>query len=80
MLVLAGIETIFFIVSGMGLCFGFGLKTALTIEMFLLIVSNAYTESRPFFPSLPFSPSSTVRRVGVHKHLGGDTAGAVDPN
>lgn len=40
MLVLAGIETIFFIVSGMGLCFGFGLKTALTIEMFLLIVSK----------------------------------------
>lgn len=52
MLVLAGIETIFFVVSGMGLYFGFGLKTALTIEIFLLIVSNAYTESRPF--SLPF--------------------------
>lgn len=80
MLVLARIETIFFVVGGIRLYFGFGLKTALTIniEMFLLMLSNAYAESRPF--SLPFFPSSTVRRLGVHKDLGEDTAGAVDPN
>ena len=43
--------------------------------MFSLLLSSAYTESRPFL--LPTPPAS---RLGVHKELGGDTAGTADPN
>ena len=53
MLVLAGIELIFFIVASMGLCFGFVLETVLIIEMFSLLLSRAYTESRPFLLLTP---------------------------
>ena len=53
MLVLAGIELIFFIVAGMGLRFGFVLKTVLIIEVFSLLLSSAYTESRPFLLLTP---------------------------
>ena len=45
-LVSAGIELIFFVVAGMGLCFGFVLKTVLIIQ-FSLLLSSAYTASRP---------------------------------
>ena len=70
-MVLAGIELIFFIVASVGLSFGFVLE-----GMFSLLLSSAYTESRPFLllSALP------VSRLGVHKKLGGDTAGTDDPN
>ena len=44
--------------------------------MFSLLLSSAFTESRPFLP-LTTSPAS---RLGAHKKLGGDTAGTADPN
>ena len=55
MLVLAGIELIFFIVPSMGLCFGFVPKTVLidNTGMFLLLLSSAYTESRLFLLLTP---------------------------
>ena len=46
MLVWAGIELIFFTVAGMGLCFGFVLKTVLITQGCFLYCS--YTEPRPF--------------------------------
>ena len=43
--------------------------------MFPLLLSSAYTKSRPFLLLTP-----PARRLGVHKKLGGDTAGTADPN
>jgi len=45
--------------------------------MFQLLPSNAHTEPRPF---LLLNPTPPARRLGVHKKLGGDTAGTADPN
>ena len=42
--------------------------------MFLLLLSSAYTEPRPLLLLTP-----PVSRLGVHKKLGGDTAGTADP-
>ena len=48
-LLLAGVELVFLPVASMGLCFGFVLKTGPdNTEMFLLLLSRAYTEPRPF--------------------------------
>lgn len=66
---MAGIEVIFFLVAGMGLCFGFLLKTVDNTAMFQLPLSRGYTVPRC---SLLLTPS--VRRPGVHKELGQDTA------
>jgi len=41
--------------------------------MFLLSLSSAYTESRPFHITPP------VSRLGMHGKLGGDRAGTADP-
>ena len=79
MLVLAGVEFIFFIVASIGLCFGFVLE-AVVIDntgMFSLLLSSAYTELRPF---LLLTPPHQRAGWGVHKKLGGDTAGTADPN
>jgi len=46
-------------------------------RMFLLLLSSAYTASRPFLLLKLALPAS---RLGVHKQLGGDTAGTADPN
>jgi len=43
--------------------------------MFSLLLSSAYTESRPFLLLTP-----PVGGLGVHKKLGGDTSGTADPN
>ena len=54
-LVLAGVELIFFIVASMGLCFGFicvGNSVGNT-GMFQLLLSSAYTASRPFLLLTP---------------------------
>ena len=45
MLVLAGVELIFFTVAGKGLCAGNSVDNT---GMFSLLLSSAYTESRPF--------------------------------
>jgi len=47
-LVFAGVELIFFIVASMRLSFGFLLKTVLITQGCLVLLSTAYTESRPF--------------------------------
>jgi len=44
--------------------------------MFLLLLSSAYTESRPFL----LLALTTSNRLGVHKKLGGDTASTADLN
>lgn len=50
MLVLAEVESIFFIVGSRGLCFGFMVERVLIVQgIFLSLLSSAYTE--PF--SLP---------------------------
>lgn len=46
-------------------------------EMFSLLLNRSCTVSRPF---LLLVISLTARRLGVHKELGGDTAGTADPN
>jgi len=43
--------------------------------MFLLLLSSAYTV-KAFTAAHPTAPA---RRLGVHKKLGGDTAGTADP-
>lgn len=48
-LVLAGVEVIFFAEAGMGLCLGFVLDTELMIEMFLVLLSRGCTETFLFF-------------------------------
>lgn len=45
--------------------------------MFSLLLSRSCTVSRPF---LLLVISLTARKLGVHKELGGDTAGTADPN
>ena len=70
-LILAGIELIFFIVASRGLCFGFVLKTVLiTQRCFHHCWAKAFSASHPTPPA---------RRLGVHKKLGRDTAGTADP-
>ena len=76
MLVLAGIKLIFFIVASMGLFFGFVLETVDNTEMFLLLLGSAY-RVKASSASHTTPPAS---RLGVHKKLGGDTAGTPGPN
>lgn len=48
MLVLAEVESIFFIVGSMGLCFGIVVERALIVQgIFLSLLSSAYTEPFP---------------------------------
>ena len=75
-LVLAGIALIFFIVASMGLCFGFVLETVLIIQVFVTAEQRLH-RVKAFAASHPTPPAS---RLGVHKKLGGDTAGTADPN
>jgi len=69
-LVLAGIEIIFFIVSSMGSCFGFVLKTvSMTQGCFCHYQVKAFSAPHTTPPA---------SGLGVHKKLGGDTAGTTD--
>jgi len=52
-LVLAGVELIFFTVASMRLCFGFVLKTVSIIGKSSFLLSSAYTVSRPFLLLTP---------------------------
>ena len=76
-LVLAGIELIFFVVACMGLCFGFVLQTVLMIQGCFSYCWAVLTQHQGLFC---FSPHSPASRLGVHKKLWGDTAGTADPN
>jgi len=46
-------------------------------EMFSLLLSSAYTASRPFLAPHPTPPA---RGLGVHRKVGGGTAGTADPD
>lgn len=74
---MAGVELIFPIVAGLGLCFGSVLETFDFTGVFSLLMSSAYTElsSVPEF-TLP------VRRLRMHKELGDTQQGqltSIDP-
>ena len=76
-LVLAGVELIFFIVADMGLCFGFVLKTVLITRDVSVPAEQCLHRAKAFAAPHPTQPA---RRLGGHKKLGGDTAGTADPN
>lgn len=60
----------------MGLCFGYVMETMLIAQgRFCCSCAVLATESRHLLPLNP-----PVRRLGVHKKLGRDTAGVADPN
>lgn len=65
---------IFFTVSDVGLSLGFLLNAGMIMDMFLLLLSSAHTEPRPF----PFH--SATLELQVHGRLGGDTTRTDDPN
>ena len=74
-MVLAGIELIFFIVDCMVLCFGFVMKTLLTMQgCFLLSSAHAVVVFSVFHTASP------ARRLGVHKKLVGNKARTADPD
>ena len=74
---MAGIDLIFFIVACMGLQFGFMLKTVLITQGCFSYAEQSLHRVKAFSASHPTPPA---RRLGVHKELGGDTAGTADPN
>lgn len=73
MLGLAGMELIFFTMAGMGLCWICAEHRIDNIEMFLLFLSRAYTQPRPFL-------NFALPGWGGWGSLGGDTARTGDPN
>lgn len=73
-LILVGVESIFFTIAVMVLCFRFVLETG----VFKLLLSSAYTESRPFLPHLTHEEAGSV--LGVHNKMGKDRARTGDPN
>ena len=64
-LVLAGI--IFFIVAGMGLCFGFVLETALLIQGCFVIAEQCLHRVKAFSASHPTPPAN---RLGAVQEVG----------
>ena len=76
MLVLAQIELIICIVASRGLYSRFVLETVLIIQD-VLITAEQRLHRVKAFSSHPTTPASGL---GVHKKLGGDTAGTADPN
>lgn len=59
------------------LCFGFVTKAMLMItEQFWLLLSSAYTASRP---SLYLTLSPAMSTLGMHNKLGTDSARITDP-
>lgn len=66
----AGVESIFFTMAGVGLCFGFVLNTVMIIEQ-SLDRANAFSAVHA---------AMLVRRLEVLEMLGGDTARTRDPN
>ena len=66
-LVLAGIELIFFIVASTGLCFGFVLKTVLIIQGCFHYCRAVLTQSQGLFC---FSPHPTSEKAGGAQEVG----------
>ena len=77
MLIVAGCGLIFFIVASMGLCFGIVLKTVWMQWDVLVAAEQCSHRVKAFCASHTALPAS---RLGVHKKMGGDTAGTADPN
>ena len=77
MLGLTGIELIFFLVAGMGLCFGFVLKTVLITEGCFPYCWAVLVLSQGLFC---FSPHPTSEEAGGAQGVRGDTAGTADPD
>lgn len=77
-LILLERELIFFPAASTGfmfwMCVG---NSADNSGIFLLVLGSAYTEPRPFLLCIPTPP---VRRLWVHKELGGNTSRTADPN
>lgn len=69
-LVLAGIESIFFTVVIMGLCFGFVLKTVLIIDVSAIAELCLHNIKA----ACASCTAPLGRRLGVHKEFGGATA------
>lgn len=69
-LALAGVEFISFTVAGQEMCLGFVLKSVDNTGMFSLLLSRGYT---------PLPPTPPVRRLGMHKKLGGAQPGELTP-
>lgn len=71
-LVLCGIEPIYFTVANMGLCFPFVLRTVLITRMFYLLLSTQGSSAS--------TPTPPVNRLGVpKKHVVGPLLGQVTP-
>jgi len=71
-MVLGGIELIFFIVACIGLCFGFVVKT-----VWIVCAEQCLHRVKAFSASLTTPPTS---RLGMHKTLEEETAGTADLN
>lgn len=69
-LVLVGIEAIFFIVASKELCFGFMLETVDNRRMLLLLLTSAHIAPRPLLLLSCFSPYSTSGEAGGAQGLG----------
>lgn len=70
---LAGVELIFFIISGMDLCFGFLIKTLMIIQRCFCYFEQGLDRVKAF--SASHSPQTSQ---GVPKDLGEGTAGTAD--
>lgn len=77
MLVLAGIEVIFSTEAGTVLCCEFVLEKVGHTAMLLLLPRSLLTACGDLSSSSHCPPA---RGLGVHKELGGNTAGTADPN
>ena len=62
----------------MELCFGFVLKSSVDNTLYVLVTAEQGLHRVKAF-SAPH-PTPPVSGLGVHKKLGGDTAGTADPN
>lgn len=71
-MVVTGVKLIFFTVSGMWLCFGCVLQVLITQGCF----PDCWAAPAQSQSLSCFSPT----RLGVHRELGGDSAGTVDPS
>ena len=76
-LVLAGVELVFFTLAIMGLCFEFVLKTVLVTQGCLVPAEQCSHRAKASSAPHPTPPASWL---GVHRELGGGTAGTADPD
>lgn len=77
-LILAGINLIFFVMASMGPCLAFLLDTMLIIQGYLIIPEQYLHNLKDF--SETSQPIPPARKLGVQKKLWGDTDGVADPS